>query len=393
MKNEQIHVITKYFYPVIGGIETNILETYSFLEKMGWNVVVHTSKNTREQKNILKDTDKIKGIKINRYHSGLFGFFPSIEFKKIDLLCLHNFDLFPHQIILIYVLLLKIIKRKNFSLILIPHGGFNPEWSTLPPLVSAIKWLYHNTFGQIIINAAVDKIRAVSDWEKTQLIKSHIKPSLITVIENGIEKEAYLDIDSLASNKIKAQAKNYGKYILQVGRINKIKNYESTIRALVNIPEDINFVIVGPADYLGEKKTYKQDLFDLSKSLGVEKRVIFAGVINGIDKYYIIKHAQMMVHMALHESFCNSVHEGLSQRLICIVSNRTNLPYLVKNGINGYCLEPFDTKKLAETINYVLKNKKSKKFEQMIKENEVYGRKNSWFQISEKISALYSSLF
>ena len=42
---KKIHVITKYFYPVAAGIETNILETYSVLVKKGWDVTVHTSKD------------------------------------------------------------------------------------------------------------------------------------------------------------------------------------------------------------------------------------------------------------------------------------------------------------------------------------------------------------
>lgn len=43
IKNNKIDIVVKYFYPVAAGIETNVLETYSVLVKMGWDVTVHTS--------------------------------------------------------------------------------------------------------------------------------------------------------------------------------------------------------------------------------------------------------------------------------------------------------------------------------------------------------------
>ena len=37
---KHIDVITKYFVPVVAGIETNILETYSVLVQKGWKVLI-----------------------------------------------------------------------------------------------------------------------------------------------------------------------------------------------------------------------------------------------------------------------------------------------------------------------------------------------------------------
>lgn len=62
MKNKgKIHVITKYFIPVVAGIEVNILETYSVLAKEGWDITIHTSKDTYLQKGHLADTDEVRG--------------------------------------------------------------------------------------------------------------------------------------------------------------------------------------------------------------------------------------------------------------------------------------------------------------------------------------------
>lgn len=385
---KRIHIVVKYFYPVAAGIETNILETYSVLAKKGWRIVLHTSRDTLTEKNILKKQDLIRGIKVKRYLYQFFGYFPKIPWYTTDIICLHNFNIVPHSYIMIWTFILKIFGRKRYSLVLIPHGGYNPEWRVFPKFQASIKKTYHQTIGKWLINISVDGVRAVSEWEKNEMIKEGIRPALISVIENGIENEAYSDIDRLASVKIKDKIKKIGKYIIQVGRIYPIKNYETTIRALAQLPEDIKYVIVGPdAD-----EAYIKSLNNLIKELKLIDRVIFLGVIRGVDKYYVIRHAEMMVHMALWESFCNVVHEGLSQGLICIVANNTALPLLIQNGVNGYCVETQDYKTVAERIQYVLNNKNTSELQQMSERNRKLGLQHSWRSIAYALEKFYNKL-
>lgn len=385
---KRIHIVVKYFYPVAAGIETNILETYSVLAKKGWRILLHTSRDTLTEKNVLKKQDLIRGIKVKRYPYRFYGYVPKIPWQTSDIICLHNFNIVPHGYIMLYTFILKIFGRKRYSLVLIPHGGYNPEWSTFPKFGGFIKKTYHQTIGKWLINLSVDGVRAVSEWEKNEMIREGIKPNLIAMIPNGVENEAYADIDRLASVKIKDKVKKIGKYIIQIGRIYSIKNYETTIRALALLPKDIKYVIAGPlAD-----ASYTRTLSKLIKELKLKDRVIFVGVIRGIDKYYLIKHAEMMVHMALWESFCNVVHEGLSQGLVCIVADNTALPLLIKDGVNGYCVETHDYKTVAEKVQYVLNNKESKEMQEMIERNRKYGLAHSWRSVAYSLEKFYNTL-
>src|SRR6266403_581975 len=212
MKNKQIDIIVKYFYPVAAGIETNILETYSVLVKEGWDVTIHTSTDTLTEKNILKPTDELRGLEIKRYLFKKFGYFPKIAWDKTDLICLHNFDIFPHFRIMLYILLRKVLGKKTAKVVLTPHGGFNPEWSTFSPVQAMIKRFYHNTLGVWLINQTVAVVRAVSTWEKQAMIASGMKKEKVIMIPNGVEKEAYMDLEKLASNEIKEQVKSFGRY-------------------------------------------------------------------------------------------------------------------------------------------------------------------------------------
>ena len=176
-----------------------------------------------------------------------------------------------------------------------------------------------------MINASVDGVRAVSEWERNEIVSKRVASNRVVTISNGVEDEAFMNVELLATPEIKERVRDWGTYILQVGRVYPIKNYETTIRAMTLVPKHIQYVIAGPVGDMA----YKNKLIELIHELGLDGRVHFAGVVRGVDKYYMIKKAAMMVHMALWESFCNVVHEGMSQGLVCIVANNTALPLLI----------------------------------------------------------------
>lgn len=388
MKKLRIHVINRYFYPVTAGIETNLMEVYGRLAKKGHKVTIHVSRNTLIEKNILTKSEAMQGLKIKRYTFNWYGFFPDIDYSKTDIISLHNFDIFPHFHILLKIMLLRVLGKNSFKLVLTPHGGFNPEWSTFPLLQRTIKRMYHYTLGVWLVNNTVDMIRALSNWEKLEMIKHNVNPNLIKVINNGIEEEAFVDLEKLASKQVKSIVARNQPYIIQVGRIHPIKNYETTIYALTKLPSNLNYLIVGPDQDL----QYKKELKKLIKKLKLDKQVKFLGVVKGVDKYYLLKHAEVMVHMAIWESYCNAVHEGMSQGLACIVSNRTALPFLVKDGVNGFCLDPDDSWAVAKKIKFVLDNKSSPIIKAIQKRNIQFAKNHSWENISEEEGNFYRKI-
>jgi glycosyltransferase involved in cell wall biosynthesis len=384
-RTKRIDVVEKYFYPVTAGIEVNMLETYSVLVEKGWKVVIHTSRDSLTEKNVFPSHDVVRGIEVRRYPFRWYGFFPKLDWSGRGVVALHNFNVVPHFYIMVYSLLRKFLGLKRYGLALTPHGGFNPEWSVFPRWQAILKGAYHYTVGTLLINWSVDRVRAVSDWEKEEMIGKGVRKDKVVVISNGIEDDAYLDIERFASKEAKRKVKELGKYIIQIGRIYPIKNYETTIKALPYISGDVKYVIVGPiAD-----KRYFERLKKLTRRLGVEDRVVFFGVLRGVDKFYLIKNAKLMVHMALWESFCNVVHEGLSQGLVCIVANNTALPYLIKDGVNGYCLSTRDEDALAKKVNCVLDNENPEELKRIRNKGVVFAREHSWRKVAEGMGELY----
>lgn len=386
MKKRNVHVISKYFYPVAAGIENNIMQTYAPLARHGWDITIHTSKDTYDKKNTLPASAEVRGLKIIRYKwNKVIGYWPSVNWNEADIVCLHNFNIIPHVYLLLYTLLLKLLDKKGFALFITPHGGYSPEWRTFSPIATIVKKIYHKFISVHLVNWSVDGIRAVSDWEKQEMADAGISENIIKVIKNGLEDEAYLEIDKLASNEIKRKVEKLGNYIIQIGRVYPIKNQEAVIEAMPQIDNDVKFAIVGPVQEL----TYKEMLIDKINELNLEGRVEFLGVIRGVDKYYLLRHAKAMVHMALWEGNCNVVHEAWSQNLVCVVADSKGLNEQIKNDVNGFLIKEKDVAGLARKVNYILKNSDSKKLDRFRRINQKYVRQNSWKAVSENVGEFY----
>lgn len=389
MKHQSIAVVTKYFYPVTAGIETNILETYSVLTSKNIDVTIHTSRDEYIEKNKLRESETIRKLKVKRYTfiNEVVGFGINVDWEKTDIVALHNFNVFFWRYFVI-VAIHKLLGKKTYRLIVTPHGGFCPQWSMFPIVPRILKYLYHWIIGSVCINLLADEVRAVSDWEKMQMVKLGVRKNLITTITNGLENEAFMNVDTLASAEAKTLVKNLGSYMIQIGRIYPIKNYETVIRALAHVP-NIKYLIIGQEEKSAQYKNYKQSLIDLAKKLKVEHRVIFGGILRGADKYYVIKHAALMVHMALWESFCNVVHEGMSQGRVCVVANNTALPLLIKNKVNGYTVDTHDSDGLSRKINFVLDPKHKHIIEEIEQRNKAIGLQDSWANVADHMYQLY----
>ncbi|MEK7576588.1 MAG: glycosyltransferase [Patescibacteria group bacterium] len=383
--HKKINVVLRYFLPVTAGIEINVWQTYRMLAKQGWDITIHTTTDTYTETASLSKEEVIDGLKVRRYKHHLLGFKPEINWNETDAVCLHNFDIFPHVWILLRALFLKLTGKKKFFLFVTPHGGFCPEWSVFPYISRNIKRFYTNTFGVFLINRVVDGVRAVSPWEAEEMKNQGIKENLIQVITNGLENEAYADIEANTSVAIKKIVSEAGTYIMDNSRIKPIKNIESIINALSLLPENIHFIHIGTT----QDFKYRESILALVASLNLEHRVHFLGVVRGFDKYYLYKHALTFVHPAIWEANANVVHEAWSQRLITIVGDSTGMRSQVKDSENGYRVPVHDIRMLAMLINKTLVPENYDLLEAMRSKNMDYVYTHSWKEVGKRMGEFY----
>lgn len=392
MKSKKIiHAITRYSFPVTTGLEVNTLNTYAAMVKDGYDVTIHATNDTLTQKNTLPDFEVIRGIKIKRYNTMLYGlslFFEEKLYMPNSIVVLHDFDISTHFFVYIKTVLLKALTLKKFFLIFSSHGLFNYTSEIYPGIKMKIRKIVQKFIGLHLINYCVDGIRAVSEFEKRGLIRQGINPDLINVITNGIESTAFTWNENEVSKTTLDLVENNSPFLMQVARIDRVKNFEIIIKSLPLVEKSLKFFIVGPTI----DKNYKRELEILAKSLGVEQRVIFLGSVVGADKYFLMKKAFAILQMSKAEGFGNAIHEAMSQGAICIVSKNTALEEVVKNNINGYSVSNDSPKEISDKIQSLFSQKNSILIKQIRANNLSQTKGQTWDMVAAKVENFYENV-
>ena len=388
MKKKQLHIVNKYYLPVLAGIETCISETYSRFSPDEWNITIHTSADSLDAPNSLPEEEIDRGMNIIRYKTRRGIFVPLIPWTTADIVVLNNFSVSPVLPVLVQGFALKLVGLKRAKMVLAPHGGYTPNWSHFVPWQAHIKKFLHNVVGKFLINATVDAVHSVAEWERERLIAAGLNPVRIHVIPNGVEDVAFNRSHEHVSAKTKKLVKKSGDYILAISRIHPLKNIEVAIKSLTHVPEHIKLVILGQ----NQDEAYYGDLVELIQVLGLTDRVVFAGAITGGDKYHVINNAIAMVHTSRFEVDPLVIKECLTQGTICVAANNTGTGRLIVDGVNGYLVPTFDENKLAEVICHIIDNPRGRENNAVRKYNRDNRDLYRWTKASGQIQLLFTNL-
>jgi glycosyltransferase involved in cell wall biosynthesis len=212
-----------------------------------------------------------------------------------------------------------------------------------------------------------DATVAISESVRESLINYlGVKENKIHVIYNGVSLKKFEPIyKKMTDNKVN---------FIYVGRLIKYKGVQSILKALALIDEEVNFNIKIVGD-----GSYRLQLQNLSKELGLEERVEFCG--NRRDVPELLGKSDVFIHMPVwEEGFGITVVEAMAAGKICIVSNSGALSELITDEKNGFLVEKGNVEELASKIKevtYKLSNDEIKK----IRENAVNKAKE--FSIEE----------
>lgn len=167
--------------------------------------------------------------------------------------------------------------------------------------------------------------------------------------------------------------------ILATGRLVSKKGFIYLINVLPSVLSRIpeaKLVIVGDGDQ-------RKNLEDRTKTLEVEKKVIFAGMIpfNQLQKYYNI--ADVLVAPSIQDDKGNIDASPVSmmEAMACgvpIVGTKFSGGNLIIEGKTGYLVDPKNTREIGEAIIKILSRKDKRDFKinvRQIVQNEFSGKK------------------
>lgn len=196
-----------------------------------------------------------------------------------------------------------------------------------------------------------DKIITVSsELEKYMIENIKIHSNKIETITNGVNNKIFnkknKSIDLISEFELNLDVKIIGS----VGRLAVIKNYETLIKAFCDVRKKIpNSILI----LVGEGPC-ENDLKVLSRELGVYDSIIFTG--NRSDVNDILNLFDVFVLPSLREGTSLSLLEAMASGVPALVTNVGGNPIIIKNGFNGYVVEPKDQFDMADKIIDILIN-------------------------------------
>ncbi len=175
--------------------------------------------------------------------------------------------------------------------------------------------------------------------------------------------------------------------LLSVGRLEWKKGYEFAMQAVRLLKDQgfsIEYRIVGVGNYL-EALTFCQH------QLNLEDTVILLGAKSREEVKDEMSRADVFLHAAVSEGFCNAVLEAQSMELPVVCSDADGLSENVEDGVTGFVVLRRDAKSILEKVACLMKDVNLRR------QMGVNGRKRilNYFQLSEQIKAfqkLYSEI-
>ncbi len=218
------------------------------------------------------------------------------------------------------------------------------------------------------------KIIAPSNALKKILLQHQINKS-IAVVPTGINLDFFKPIEKKkAKKKLGIDAE---QVFLVLGRLGFEKNIDLVLQAFKNVNAKLIIAGKGPAE---------QKLKNISKKLGLQKKVSFEGYVSEKLKPLYYSAADAFVIASTSETQAVVVAEAMACGTPVVGANSLAIPEIVTDGKNGFLFEPGDIEKLSEILQSY---RASKKMETHALKT---GKKFSVEKCTDKLEKFYKSL-
>jgi glycosyltransferase involved in cell wall biosynthesis len=337
-----------------GGIMFLALDIAKQLSKMGENVTIYTTdldfaNNPFTFNKNLPREEKIEKFEIKRSHVWLniALYFVNPGMKKqmlndeIDII--HTFGIRSFQ----SYIAAMVSKKKKIPLIVSDQSGLttHPDLKEKGVLFRILYFLQKPFLNYIIKQSS--KVIVANEYE-VEIFEKFVLKSKISIVKNGIDLEELVsDIDFKKKYNINE------KFILFLGRFNKVKGVDTLINAIKILDEknqtkNLKFLIMG-VDFGYQKEMYKliHDL-KLKNIIKVIKKPPRKDVISAY------KYCEFLVLPSRWELSPLTPLEGFAFKKTVISSKTHGIPYTLKDEENCLLIEPNNPELLAISITELL---------------------------------------
>ncbi len=335
--------ITKFFYPVKGGIETYTYNLAEYAKREGNKVFVIAAGKINKH-------ERVNGIEVIRlkekfrivYTPFVSPFWKDIEKINPDIIHFHM----PNPALEFYLLLYMLARRKK---LVVTYHADVPYYTALHEVLDA----FRSPISEGVLSNADAIISTSSNYASSSptLRKFTRKISIIPIGIDPLKGFANL-------KKIKRKYGLGEKVVLFAGRLFPYKGLSFLIEAMKKVSEkhpDAKLVIVGSGELEFELKK-------LTNHLGLFSNIVFTGELPDRERNALYKLSTVFVLPSVNrgEAFGISMIEAMSvsKPVISTDVKGSGMSFVNKNGETGFVVKSRNSEALAGAINKLLEKEK-----------------------------------
>lgn len=256
------------------------------------------------------------------------------------------------------------------------------------PSVQHVRVAEKAAFGEQLYNS--DVIVAISNFVKTEILKSYVHPERVRVIYNEVDRYLFRpELFSKSEARCKLGISADSKVIIKVARLMPSKRHDLLLAAfskvLLVIP-DAKLLLLGEAYGASEYIDYLQDEID---RLDLRDNITFLPFQDDVRQ--VLSSSDALVLCSDREPLGRCVIEAMAMRIPVVVTGSGGTPEVVQNRNTGIVVQGNDPSELASALITVLTDSSlvsqiTQKAEQFV--DKFLDSKNS----AQKFQAIYQEL-
>jgi trehalose synthase len=153
-------------------------------------------------------------------------------------------------------------------------------------------------------------------------------------------------------------------FIVQVSRFDKWKDPEGVIKIWSRIKEEVDCRLVLCGNIASDDPEGIELFQDVQKSVkkySTNDDITLLLVENNYLVNALQRKAAVVIQKSIKEGFCLAVTEALWKGTPVVASNVGGIPLQIKDGVNGFLLDPHDIDGFADRIIKIMKDKEMAK--------------------------------
>jgi glycosyltransferase involved in cell wall biosynthesis len=336
-------MITPFYYPIIGGAESQIENLSLKLNEIGISTDIVTFNFDRSMKPIpFPKVEKINGLKVTKVatlnclptilHHNKINFMINFIPRKLDyILNEYNVLHFHNEVDLTFPAFSYRIRR--------------PKVFHLRCLNVTYPIFKRNFVCRHLLRKIPNIYIAQSKYVSSLLLDLGIPEGKIEVIPNAIDVSIFKPGGEKVDNRL-----------LYVGRIEEYKGLHVLLKSLRLVRVPVELLIIGPM--VGDSHYHKKIMLLMSElNSKTSHKVVYLGPKKSRELLQYYQSASIVIVPSLSESFGNVILESLACETPVIASSVGGIPEIINSYENGILVPPNNEVKLAEAIQYMLSDK------------------------------------